>query len=73
MQLWECFFAAATTDLDELTDTVTSYISFCEDVCVPTETFCTCNNNKLWFTEKLRQLCHIEEEVYRTGDRILYS
>ncbi len=29
---WNVFDAAAT-DLDELSDTVTSYISFCEDVC----------------------------------------
>ncbi len=35
---WSVFEAAAT-DLDELTDTVTSYISFCEDMCVPTRTY----------------------------------
>ena len=29
---WSVFEAAAT-DLDELTETVTSYISFCEDIC----------------------------------------
>ena len=29
------------TDLNELTDTVTSYISFCEDIRVQTKTFCT--------------------------------
>ena len=29
---------AASTDLDELTDTVTSYICFCEDIFVPTKT-----------------------------------
>ncbi len=26
---------AAATDLDVLTETVTSYISFCEDMCIP--------------------------------------
>ncbi len=31
---WSVFEAAAT-DLDELTETVTSYISFCEDMCSP--------------------------------------
>ncbi len=34
---WSVFEAAAT-DLDELTETVTSYISFCEDMCIPTRT-----------------------------------
>ncbi len=32
-------FEAASTDLDELTDTVTSYISFCEDVCTHLDLF----------------------------------
>ncbi len=43
---WSVFEAAAT-DLDELTETVTSYISFCEDVCIPTRTHLTYNNDKL--------------------------
>ncbi|XP_039460612.1 uncharacterized protein LOC120435314 [Oreochromis aureus] len=51
-ELQDCFdctdwtvFEAASDNLDELTDTVTSYISFCEDVCVPTKTFCTSAND----------------------------
>ncbi len=35
---WSVFEAVAT-DLDELTETVTSYISFCEDMCIPNRTF----------------------------------
>ncbi len=35
---WSVFEAAATY-LDELTDTVTSYISFCEDVCTHQDLF----------------------------------
>ena len=35
---WSVFEAAAT-NLDKLTETVTSYISFCEDMCIPTRTF----------------------------------
>ncbi|XP_039471857.1 uncharacterized protein LOC120441345 [Oreochromis aureus] len=51
-ELQDCFdctdwtvFEAVSDNLDELTDTVTSYISFCEDVCVPTKTFCTSAND----------------------------
>ncbi len=51
---WSVFEAAAT-DLDELTDIVTSYISFCEDMCVPTRTYLTFNNNKPWFSKKLKR------------------
>ncbi len=42
---WSVFEAAAT-DLDELTETVTSYISYCEDICIPTRTYVTFNNDK---------------------------
>ena len=41
--------------------------------CVPTETFCTYNNNKPWFSGKLRQLRQAKEEAYRSGDRVLYN
>ncbi len=39
-------FEAAANDLDELTETATSYISFCEDMCIPTRTHLTYNNDK---------------------------
>ncbi len=46
---WSVFEAAAN-DLDELTETVTSYISFCEDMCIPTNTHLTYSNDKPLFT-----------------------
>ncbi len=55
-------FEAAANDLDELTETVTSYISFCEDMCIPTRTRLTYNNDKPWFTTKLRQLRQAKED-----------
>ncbi|KAI3372758.1 hypothetical protein L3Q82_022715, partial [Scortum barcoo] len=42
-------------------------------MCVPTKTFLTYNNNKPWFSPKLRQLRQAKEEAYRSGDRILYN
>ncbi len=42
-----------------------------QNVCVPTKTFCTYNKPR--FTAKLRQLRLAKEEVYRSGDRILYN
>ncbi len=69
---WSVFEAAAT-DLDELTDTVTSYISFCEDLCVPTRTYLTFNNDKPWFSTKLKQLRQAKEDAYRKGDKVLYK
>ncbi len=69
---WSVFEAAAT-DLDELTDTVTSYISFCEDMCVPTRTYLTFNNDKPWFSTKLKQLRLAKEDAYRSGEKALYK
>ncbi len=66
-------FEAAANDLDELTETVTSYISFCEDMCIPTRTHLTYNNDKLWFTAKLRQLCQAKEDAYKKGGKVLYK
>ncbi len=53
--------------------TVTSYISFCEDICIPTRTFLSFNNDKPWFTGKLKQLRQAKEDAYRSGDKILYN
>ncbi|KAI2652653.1 RNA-directed DNA polymerase from mobile element jockey [Labeo rohita] len=69
---WSVFEAAAT-DLDELTDTVTSYISFCEDMCLPTRIYLTFNNDKPWFSAKLKQLRQAKEDAYRSGDKALYK
>ncbi len=67
---WSVFEAAAH-NLDELTETVTSYISFCEDMCIPTRTRLPYNNDKSWFTAKLRQLRQAKEDAYRKGDIVL--
>ncbi len=66
-------FEAAANNLDELTETVTSYISFCEDMCIPTRTSFSYNNHKPWFTAKLRQLHQAKEDAYRKGDIVLYK
>jgi len=59
-------FEAAATDLDELTENVTSFI-------VPTRTHLTYNNVKPWLTAKLRQLSQAKEDVYKKGDTIFYK
>ena len=59
----------ATNSLDEYTEAVTTYISFCEDSCVPSRTRVSYNNDKPWFTAKLRQLRLEKEEAFRSGDR----
>jgi len=60
---WEVF------SLDEFTEAVTSYISFCEDCCIPSRTRVSYNNDKPWFTAKLSQLRRQKEEAFKSGDR----
>ncbi len=40
---------------------------------IPTRTRLTYNNDKPWFTTKLRQLRQAKEDAYRMGDKILYK
>ena len=65
---WDVF-RTATNNLDEYTEAVTSYISFCEDCCVPSRTRVSYNNDKPWFTAKLRRLRLDKEEAFRSGDK----
>ncbi|KAG7494291.1 hypothetical protein JOB18_027592 [Solea senegalensis] len=65
---WDVF-RTATNSLDEYTEAVTSYISFCEDCCVPSCTRVSYNNDKPWFSAKLRRLRLDKEEAFRSGDK----
>ncbi|KAJ8371612.1 hypothetical protein AAFF_G00306770 [Aldrovandia affinis] len=59
----------AGNNLDEYTDTVISFISFCEEVCVPVRTRKIYNNDKPWFTAQLRRLRSEKEEARRSRDK----
>ncbi|XP_061598249.1 NLR family CARD domain-containing protein 3-like [Cololabis saira] len=65
---WDVF-RTSSSSLDELTEAVTSYISFCEDSCIPTRTRVVYNNDKPWFSSKLRRLRLQKEEAFRSGDK----
>ncbi|TWW55957.1 hypothetical protein D4764_09G0010070 [Takifugu flavidus] len=68
---WD-MFKGATHDLDEYTDTVTSYIHFCEECILPTRTRVSYSNDKPWFTPKLRQIRKEKEAALKSGDRDCY-
>ncbi len=42
-------------------------------MCIPTRTRFTYNNDKPWFTAKLRRLRQAKEDAYRKGDTVLYK
>ncbi|KAJ8390453.1 hypothetical protein AAFF_G00103880 [Aldrovandia affinis] len=65
---WDTF-RTASNNLDEYTEAVTSYISFCVDICIPTRTRVSYNNDKPWFTARLRQLRLEKERAFKSGDK----
>ncbi|KAK3522364.1 hypothetical protein QTP86_007648 [Hemibagrus guttatus] len=69
---WDVF-RSTTNSLDEYTDTVSSYIYFCEDSIIPTCTRVSYNNDKPWFTAKLTRLRSEKEAAFRSGDRGKYK
>ncbi len=59
--VWE-FTPVSPSNLDELTKTVTSYISFCEDMCIPTRTRLTyiiLFNLQFWQAKRTNSLLEI--------------
>ena len=65
---WE-IFRSATNSLDEYTEAVMLCISFCADSCISSCTKVSYNNDKPWFTAKLRKLQLEKETAFRSGDR----
>ncbi|XP_025753295.1 uncharacterized protein LOC112841966 [Oreochromis niloticus] len=63
---------AASNSWDEFTDTVTSYVHFCEDSIVPSCTRVSYNNDKPWFIPKLKKLWLERRKAFRSGDRECY-
>ncbi len=64
---------SAHTAPDAAVPAHTAHISFCKDVFIPTRTHLTYNNDKPWYTAKLRQLCPAKENAYRKGGKVLYK
>lgn len=64
----DCFhqdvFRAVTNSLENMT----SYF-FCEDNCIPSDTWVSYNNDKPQFTATLKHLGLEKEEAFRSGDK----
>ena len=66
-------FRPVCADIHEYTDVVTSYIHFCEELCVPTKTMKKFPNDKPWISGDLREKVKKKEEAHRSGDCVLYK
>ncbi len=66
-------FKESCVDLNEYTEVVTSYISFCETVCVPSKAVTIYNNNKPWFNKEIKILWREKHKAFKSGDKELYK
>ena len=55
LTLWDMFVEDCAGDVNELTTLVTSYISFCADMHLPTKSIKIYANNRPWMTSELRK------------------
>ncbi|KAI4878303.1 hypothetical protein NFI96_003285 [Prochilodus magdalenae] len=70
---WQMLREAATysttTDLEEYTSSVTSYISKCIDDVTVSKTITTRPNQKPWMTAEVRSLLKARDSAFKTGDK----
>ncbi len=64
---WDIFFESCQ-DLDELTDTITSYIKFCEDYVLETKTMKIFPNNKSWVSKQLKTCLNERKVAFCSGN-----
>ena len=56
--------------LDELTDVVTSYVSFCVDTVVPVQKCKVYPNNKPWVSKQLKKVLNEKKRAYLQADLV---
>ena len=55
-------FKEAAADIDEYTETVSDYITFCEGLCIPTKTITIYPNDKPWFNTSIKHKLQVKHE-----------
>ena len=62
-------FKDAAVDIHEYTESVSDYITFCEDLCIPTKTIKDYHNNKPWFKTYIKHILQAKQEAYKGTDK----
>lgn len=69
---WDVF-TDACADLDELTETVSAYIMFCEDLVIPRKEIAIYQNNKPWVTKSVKNTIIQRNICFNLGDVTQYK
>ncbi len=64
---WDVF-QESSSDIDQLTDVVSSWISYCEDIVIPVKTVKIDPNCKPWVGKHLKMLLNKKKLLFRTGN-----
>lgn len=64
---WDVFYSSCS-DLNELTSTVSSYISFCVESNIPCKDITVFPNNKPWVTKELKSVINRKKRIFYTGN-----
>ena len=64
---WD-LFVDTCSDLDDLTETVTSYINFCEDLIIPRKLISIFPNNKPWVSKSVKNIINLRNISFNKGD-----
>ena len=65
-----CVFRMAWADFDDYTDTVTSYVSFYEESCIPSKTVTIkMQTTKPWFTQDIKRKLVAKQKVSKSKDK----
>ena len=65
---WQVFLDGCFDNVDDIADTVTSYIQFCEQMVIQTKTVRMFPNNKPRFTKELKGILNEKKHAFRNGD-----
>ncbi len=68
---WTVFMDSGL-DIDELTDVICSYVTFCEDMLIPVKSFKKFPNSKPWVTKSLKILLSKRNRAFKEGDAVEY-
>lgn len=62
------FFFQSCRDADELTDTITSYVRYCQDSVSEIKTVKMFSNNKPWVSKQLKMCLNERKVAFRSGN-----
>lgn len=69
---WDVFLDASER-IDEVTDAVHAYISFCLDLIVPQKTIKIFPNNKPWMTKSVKSVLNEKKIAFQSGNTVTYK